>query len=44
MKRGGIVGMKIMIVKVNGDERKSNREAQKLIGRVWYRLERGIDT
>lgn len=40
MRRGGRVGMmKMMIVKVNGDERESNRVAQKLIGRVWDRLE-----
>lgn len=37
MRRGGRVGMMtmMMIVKVNDDERESNREVRKLIGRVW---------
>lgn len=34
MRRGGRVGMKkMMIVTVNSDERESNREVQKLIGK-----------
>lgn len=33
MRWGGRVGMKMMIVTVNSDERESNREVQKLIGK-----------